>query len=180
MSANNWLKSVKKKLEITQCSDREKVLSVAHQLFGTASDWWETYHNHHLNANAISWNEFKAHFRTHYVPHVTLKLKKEFLDLNQEGMTVNEYLNQFIQLSKYAIDDANTDKKKQDMFLKGLNDEIQFQLLNTDYTDFQHLVDKAIIIKNKLKEMERDGKRKMVFSGYHSGSNTRLRFSHPS
>jgi hypothetical protein len=39
-------------------------------------------------------------------------------------MTVNEYLNQFIQLSKYAIDDVNTDKKKQDMFLKGLNDEI--------------------------------------------------------
>jgi hypothetical protein len=124
MSANNWLKSVEKKLEIAQCSDREKVLSITHQLFGTTTDWWETYHNHHLNANAIGWNEFKVHFRTHYVPRGTLKLKKEFLALNQEGMTVNEYLNQFIQLSKYAIDDVNTDKKKQDMFLKGLNDEI--------------------------------------------------------
>jgi hypothetical protein len=49
------------------------------------------------------------------------------------------------------------------MFLKGLNDEIQIQFLNTDYPDFQHLVDKAIIIQNKLKEMEKDGKRKMVF-----------------
>jgi hypothetical protein len=76
---------------------------------------------------------------------------------------VNKYLNQFIQLSRYAIGDVNTDEKKQDMFLKGLNDENQ--LLNTDYPDFQHLVDKAIIIKNKLKEMEKDGKRKMVFSG---------------
>jgi hypothetical protein len=37
---------------------------------------------------------------------------------------VNEYLNQFIQLSRYAIDDVNTDEKKQDMFLKGLNHEI--------------------------------------------------------
>jgi hypothetical protein len=36
---------------------------------------------------------------------------------------------------------------------------------NTDYPDFQHLVDKAIIIENKLKEMEKDGKCKMVFSG---------------
>jgi hypothetical protein len=28
------------------------------------------------------------------------------------------------------------DEKKQDMFLKGLNDDIQFQLLNTDCADF--------------------------------------------
>jgi hypothetical protein len=38
----------------------------------------ETYRNTHLNAETISWNEFKAHFRTHSVPHSTLKLKKEF------------------------------------------------------------------------------------------------------
>jgi hypothetical protein len=71
------------------------------------------------------------------VPRDTLKLKKmEFFELTQGSMTVNEYLNQFIQLSRYATDDINTDEKKQDMFLKGLNDEIQFQLLNTDYQDF--------------------------------------------
>jgi hypothetical protein len=95
--------------------------------------------------------------------------KKEFTDLKQGGMTVNEYLNSFIQLSRYAPDDINTDEKKQDMFLNGLNDDIQFQLLNTDYTDFQHMVDKAIVIENKIKEMEKDGKRK-VFHGQPSGS----------
>jgi hypothetical protein len=67
------------------------------------------------------------------VPYGTLKpKKKEFSDLNQGGMTVNEYLNQFIQLSRYTTDDVNTDEKKQDMFLKGVKDEIQFQFLNTD------------------------------------------------
>jgi hypothetical protein len=59
------------------------------------------------------------------VPRGTLKLKKkEFLEFDHGNMTVNEYLNQFIQLSRYAIDDINTDEKKQDMFLKGLKDEI--------------------------------------------------------
>jgi hypothetical protein len=48
------------------------------------------------------------------------------------------------------------DEKKHDMFLNGLNDDIQFQLLNTDYVDFQHMVDKAIVIKNGIKEMEKD------------------------
>jgi hypothetical protein len=51
-------------------------------------------------------------------------------------MTVNEYLSQFIQLSRYALDDVNTDEKKQDMFLKGPNVEIQFQLLNTNYASW--------------------------------------------
>jgi hypothetical protein len=51
-------------------------------------------------------------------------------------MIVNEYLNSFIQLLRYTTEDITTDKKKQDMHLNGLNDEIQFQLLNTDYADF--------------------------------------------
>jgi hypothetical protein len=38
-------------------------------------------------------------------------------------------------------------------------------LLNTDYADFQHMVDKAIVIESKIKEMEIDGKRKMPFHG---------------
>jgi hypothetical protein len=125
MDAEDWLKSVKKKPEIAQCS--EKVLFVMHQLFGTIADWWETYCNTHPNVKAINWNEIKPHFRTHYVPRGTLKLKKkEFSDLNKGGMTVNEYLNQFIQLSRYVVDDINTNEKKHDTFLKGLNDDIQF------------------------------------------------------
>jgi hypothetical protein len=94
-------------------------------------------------------------------------------------MTVNEYLNSFIQLSRYAPNDINTDEKKKGMFLNGLNDDIQFQLLNTDYADFQHVVEKAIIIENKIKEMEKDGERKLSFHGQPSGSNVRPRFSQP-
>jgi hypothetical protein len=92
-------------------------------------------------------------------------------------MTVNEYLNSLIQLSRYATEDIDTDEKKQDMFLEGLNDDIQFQQLNADYANFQHMIDKAIVIESKLKEMEKDGKRKMPFLGQSSRSNVRPCFS---
>jgi hypothetical protein len=168
MDAEDWLKGVEKKLDIAQCTD------------GTATNWWETYCNAHVNVDTITWNELKARFRTHYVPRGTMKLKrKEFADLRQGGMSVNEYLNSFIQLSRYAPDDINTDEKKHDVFLNGLNDDIQFQLLNTDYADFQYMVDKAIVIENKIKEMEKDGKRKVPFSGQSSGSNVRPCFTQP-
>jgi hypothetical protein len=126
MEAKDWLKGVEKKLMIAQCTDRENVLFAAHQLFGTAANWWETYCNTHADVDSIMWNEFKAHFHNHYVPRVTMKLKKEFTDLKRSGITVNVYLNSFIQLSRYATEDINTDEKKQDMFLDGLNDDIQF------------------------------------------------------
>jgi hypothetical protein len=160
MEVEDWLKGVEKKLMIARCTDREKVLFTVHQIFGTAANWWKTYCNTHTDVDSITWNQFNAHFRNHYVPRGTMKLKKEFTDVKQGGMTVNEYLNSFIQLSRYATEDINTDEKKQDMFLEGLNDDIQFQLLNTDYADFQHMVDKAIVIESKLKEMEKDDKKK--------------------
>jgi hypothetical protein len=53
-----------------------------------------------------------------------LKLKKEFSELQQDGMTVNEYLNKFTQMSRYSPDEVKTDEKKNDAFLNGLNDEI--------------------------------------------------------
>jgi hypothetical protein len=178
MEAEDWLKGVEKKLVFTECTDREKVLFATHQLFGTAANWFETYCSTHADVNSITWNKFKAHFCNHYVPRGTMKLKKnEFTNLRQGRMTVNEYLNSFIQLSRYATEDLNTDEMKQDMFLEGLNNDIQFQLLNNDYVDFQHMIDKVIVIESKLKEMENDGKRKMPFSGQSSGSNIRPRFS---
>jgi hypothetical protein len=179
MEAEDWLKRVEKKLVIAQYTDREKVIFAAHQLFGTSTNWWEMYCNTHADVNSITWNEFKAHFHTHYVPRVNMKLKKEFADLKQGSMTFYEYLNSLIQLSRYTIEDINTDEKKQGMFLNGLNDDVEFQLLNTDNVDFQHMVDKDIVIENKIKEMEKDGKREMPFHGQSSRSNDRPRFSQP-
>jgi hypothetical protein len=51
-------------------------------------------------------------------------------------MIVNEYLNKFTQMSRYAPDDVNMDEKKYVAFLNGFNNKIQFQLLNTDNEDF--------------------------------------------
>jgi hypothetical protein len=39
------------------------------------------------------------------------------------------------------------------------------------------MIDKAIVIESKLKEMEKNGKRKMPFPGQSSGTNVRAHFS---
>jgi hypothetical protein len=47
------------------------------------------------------------------------------------------------------------------------------------WIDFQHMVDKAMVIENKIKEMDKDGKRMVSFHGQPSRSNVRPRISNP-
>jgi hypothetical protein len=43
-------------------------------------------------------------------------------------MSMNEYVTKFNQLSHYAPHEVDTDEKKQDYFLNGLNDGLAYVL----------------------------------------------------
>jgi hypothetical protein len=47
-------------------------------------------------------------------------VKEEFLALKQCLLSVSEYRDKFLQLSRYAPEDVNTDAKRQYRFLRGL------------------------------------------------------------
>ena len=85
--------------------------------------------------------------------------KKEFLALKQGSMSIAEYRDKFIQLSRYAPTKVDDDEKRQELFMEGLNDGLQYQLLSHTFASFQQLVDKTLVIENKHHQME-DKKRK--------------------
>jgi hypothetical protein len=156
MDADDWLKSVQKKLRAVQCSDREKVLLAAHQLSGPAADWWDAYMEAHEETESINWPEFRAAFRRHHIPQGVIKLKKkEFQDLKYWSMSVNEYVTKFTQLSRYTPHEVNTDEKKQESFLNGLNDGLAYSLEARDFENFQGMVNKDLVLKNRRGAMER-------------------------
>ena len=173
MDADDWLKTIEKKLQVVQCNNREKVLFASHQLIGPAADWWDAYVEAHEEPESINWQEFKNSFRSHHVPLGVMKLKKkEFEELKQGSMSVSEYVTRFTQLSRYAPDNVDTNEKKQDWFLNGLNDGLAYALEARDFVNFQDMVDKALVLENRRGIMER--KRKMQRPGL-QGSNTRFR-----
>src|SRR6187551_691185 len=174
MQAEDWLKAVERQLDIAQCNDREKVLYGSGQLQGAALDWWDAYQYAHPNRDQITWQEFRDSFRSHHVPEALMTLKKEFLALKQEGMSVTAYRDKFIELARYAPEDVNTDRKKQTRFRDGLHDTLQYQLLCSKFATFQELVDSALLLEHKRREME-EKKRKL--QGTPSGSNVRPRFN---
>jgi hypothetical protein len=82
MDANDWLKSIKKKLQVVQYKNHENMLLASHQLSGPAADWWDAYAEAHEEPESINWPKFRAALRAHHVPQGVIKLKrKEFQDL---------------------------------------------------------------------------------------------------
>jgi hypothetical protein len=89
-------------------------------------------------------------FQSHHVPQGVIKLKKkEFQDLKQGSMMVSEYVTHFTQLSRYAPNDVDTDEKKQECFLNGLEDVLAYAFEARDFENFQAMVDKALVLENR-------------------------------
>jgi hypothetical protein len=82
MDANDWLKSLEKKLQVVQCNNREKMLLASHQLSSPTADWWDAYVEAHEGPESINRLEFRAAVHAHHVLQGVIKLKKEeFQDL---------------------------------------------------------------------------------------------------
>ena len=48
-----------------------------------------------------------------------------------------DYRDKFIQLSCYAPIEVEDDEKRQELFMEGLNDGLQYQLLSYTFASFQ-------------------------------------------
>jgi hypothetical protein len=106
---------------------------------------------------------------------MTLK-KKEFQDLRQGSMSMNEYVSKFTQLSRYALHEVDTDEKKQKCFLNCLNDGLAYALEARDIENLQGMVNKALGLGNHKGVMEHN--RNLVCQ-HQPGSSSRPRVAMP-
>ena len=161
LEADDWLREINKKLDIINARGRDRVLLAAHQLIGTAGEWWDNYSNASKNPENITWDEFQEAFREYHIPEGIMETKaEEFCNLKQGAMTVTQNIRKFMKLSRYAPDDIDTNKKKQDRFRRGLSPALRTQLVTHIYPDFNTLMNKAILLEKARSELENDRKRK--------------------
>ena len=102
--------------------------------------------------------------------------KRVFCNLRQGGRTVGQYVDDFSKLAHYAPDDVATDAAKNEKFLEGLNDELSMQLILANFSDYQELVDHALMIEGKQKQIE-NRKRKYGQGKFNSGAQQKPRYT---
>ncbi|KAK1605535.1 hypothetical protein QYE76_029208 [Lolium multiflorum] len=119
----------------------------------------------------MTWEDFKLKFSKYHVPQGLIKkMRDEFRELKQGRMSVVEYRDRFLTLSRYAPDETDTNEKRKERFLNGLHDEMQTVLVNIPFADLEALVDSAIQMEGKLHQANENRKRRMM--NQHGSSNT--------
>ena len=75
--------------------------------------------------------------------------KRGFHNLRQGNHTVGQCVDEFRKLARYTPDDVAIDVAKQEKYMEGLNDELSMQLMVATFTNYQELVDRALMIEGK-------------------------------
>ncbi|XP_055803407.1 uncharacterized protein LOC129872443 [Solanum dulcamara] len=89
----------------------------------------------------LTWDDFVKEFHMKYVPPAYCDAKKkEFLNLRQRGMSIAEYQQKFLRLSRYARDIITDEKDKCRRFEDGLNDSIRKNVAILQHENFCKLV----------------------------------------
>jgi hypothetical protein len=65
LDADDWLHTIKRKLEAIRCPENQRVHLAAHQLFGMALSVWDTFS---AVVRDATWAKFEAAFQEHHVP----------------------------------------------------------------------------------------------------------------
>jgi hypothetical protein len=150
LEADEWIRVVEQKFGLIRCIEIQKSLFAAQQLRGPASTWWGYFVAVQPARHHVTWDEFKLAFCEHCVPEGVLHMKQEeFIRLNQGGDTVMQYLNKFNHLSQYAIDQVNTDMKKKNGFMRGLNDRLQQKMATFLDLTYSRAVSTALAVEAK-------------------------------
>ncbi|KAK1661032.1 hypothetical protein QYE76_049191 [Lolium multiflorum] len=162
LDADDWLQTIENNLEVAGVEAAEKVLFATHYLSGPARAWWTSARA--MNAGQMmTWEDFKLKFSKYHVPQGLIKkMRDEFRELKQGRMSVVEYRDRFLTLSRYAPDETDTNEKRKERFLNGLHDEMQTVLVNIPFADLEALVDSAIQMEGKLHQANENRKRRMM------------------
>ncbi|KAK1613430.1 hypothetical protein QYE76_037103 [Lolium multiflorum] len=160
MDAEDWLMDTERKLNTVGCNDQEKVRYATHLLCGPAASWWDNIVAVYPAGKVFTWEEFTRKFRESNVPESIVELKRREFESLEQDKAILTYVREFSKLSRYAVEEVNTEDKKKKRFLRGLSPQFKVQLRMMRATEFQELVDVAITLEDDFKQLQEEkGKR---------------------
>jgi hypothetical protein len=102
--AEVWLLGLKKYFRVHDYSENLKAQIAIFNLNGKASIWWEDLRNvKGIHEKDLSWKQFEKYFKKKYLSEKYFDGKtKEFYELKLGQLTIDEYINKFLELMRYV------------------------------------------------------------------------------
>ncbi|WVZ76647.1 hypothetical protein U9M48_024603, partial [Paspalum notatum var. saurae] len=173
LDADDCLRIIESKFSLLPClTEQQKARFAAQCLHGLSGAWCASFLAMQPAGHQVTWDEFRASFRAHYLPPSLIELKqREFRVLRQRNMSA------FIRLSQYSPVDVDTDPCRAARLLGGF-DPTLLTHLGRRYDSFTELVDVAIDMEHRLREAHEDQQRKRLASTPPSSPSQRQQVEH--
>jgi hypothetical protein len=122
--AEAWLLGQKKYFRVHDFLENLKARVATFNLNGKASIWWEDIKNMKgVREEDLSWKQFEKYFRKKYLSERYFDKKaKEFYELKLGQLTIEEYVNKFLDLLRY-VPYIKAEKAKAQRFISGIPKE---------------------------------------------------------
>ncbi|KAL4026012.1 hypothetical protein IC575_014419 [Cucumis melo] len=122
-----WLSSLETIFRYMKCPENQKVQCAVFMLIDRGTTWWETTERMlGGDVSQITWEQFKDSFYAKFFSASLRDAKwQEFLNLEQDDRTVEQYDAKFDMLSRFALEMIATEAARADKFVRGLRLDIQ-------------------------------------------------------
>ncbi|XP_024971908.1 uncharacterized protein LOC112510794 [Cynara cardunculus var. scolymus] len=152
--------------KICRCAEDQKVTYAATTFVDYALHWWESECAIRGDEDivAMTWEQMKKTMMNKYCSRTEVnKLESEFLRLKQGSLSVQEYVNEFLEKARFASYQVATEERKIGRFKDGLRIEIKRYVDMTKPTAFVQAVEMAKVAEeNNARETgdRREAKRR--------------------
>ncbi|XP_075473373.1 uncharacterized protein LOC142504383 [Primulina tabacum] len=154
--AMEWVKAVEAIFDYLNFDDKDRVSCAVFLLTKTARIWWEAT-KVAINVQTLKWNEFKDLFYDKYFPSdVKARKVKEFLELKQGTMSMNDYILKFEEGCLFVPFIASNDKDRAEHFMRGLRAEIRRDVRMSKANSYKEIVEKALMAEYDEKEIDKE------------------------
>ncbi|XP_073275430.1 uncharacterized protein [Primulina huaijiensis] len=134
--AMEWVKAVEAIFDYLNFDDKDRVSCAVFLLTKTARIWWEA---------------------TKYFPSdVKARKVKEFLELMQGTMSMNDYILKFEEGCLFVPFIASNDKDRAEHFMRGLRGEIRRDVRMSKGNSYKEIVEKALMAEYDEKEIDKE------------------------
>ncbi|XP_075473958.1 uncharacterized protein LOC142505018 [Primulina tabacum] len=154
--AMKWVKAIEVIFNYLHIEDNDRVSCAIFLLTKTVRIWWEAT-KVTVNVQTLQWNDFKELFYDKYFStNVKTQKVKEFLELKQGNLNVNDYILKFEEGCLFVPFIASNDKDRGEHFMRGLRAETRRDVRMSKATTYKEIVEKALMAEQDEKEIEKE------------------------
>jgi len=156
IAADDWLTSYEGLAETAKCTNEQKVEYVGLVFRGEAQQWWKSKRLHLVTEFGqgvpIPWGRFKQEFNDRFFPLAQKQqCARDFLELKQGSMSVEQYSAEFLRLSRYAPYLIPDEETKVEKFQGGLVPRLLERIIFVKVADYSEMVHVATMAEKGIK-----------------------------